>query len=98
MLTKQFILENLHQVLPDLRLLGVKNVGLYGSYVRGEQKEGSDIDILVDVDYDKFIFNRFNEACDILEGLFRGEKVSIVTKGGLNKFMTSNILKEVQYA
>ncbi len=98
MLTGQSILNMLHQSLPDLQLLGVKQVGLYGSYVRGEQHAQSDIDILVDVDYDKFAFSRYAEACDLLEGLFAGTKVSIVTKGGLNKMIGPNILKEVVYA
>lgn len=98
MLNKETILHSLHDVLPDLQLLGIKQVGVYGSYARNEQKPQSDIDILVDVDYDHFLFSRYLEACDLVEGLFQGEKVSIVTKESLNKFLAPKILKEVVYA
>jgi hypothetical protein len=44
---------NLNQIKktirPILKKEGVKRAGLFGSYVRGEQKKDSDIDILVEV-------------------------------------------------
>lgn len=92
------ILNILKQSRHDLELLGVKRIGVYGSYARNEQNKDSDIDILLELDYDQFSFNRFNEACDLIDELFEGEKVSIVTKAGLNTALAPRILNEAIYA
>jgi hypothetical protein len=47
--TKSEILKILKEELPYIReKFHVKSIGLFGSYVRGEQEEGSDIDMLVE--------------------------------------------------
>lgn len=35
-------------IVKTLKKYGIKKAGIFGSYVRGEQKKGSDIDILVE--------------------------------------------------
>ena len=35
-------------IVATLKKHGIKRAGIFGSYVRGEQKKGSDIDILID--------------------------------------------------
>ena len=47
-MTKQYIVEQLKQHKPELEKFGVSKIGLFGSYVRGEQSTTSDIDILID--------------------------------------------------
>ena len=43
-------MENMKEkIIPLLRAYGVKKAGIFGSYARGEQKENSDIDILVKI-------------------------------------------------
>ena len=37
-------------ILPILKKYGVKKAGVFGSVVRGEETEGSDIDILVEIE------------------------------------------------
>ena len=40
---------------------GVKEIGIFGSFVRGEAKEDSDVDVLVEfegMDFEKFVKNR----------------------------------------
>lgn len=37
------------KIIPLLKEYGVKKAGIFGSYARGEQKENSDIDILVEI-------------------------------------------------
>lgn len=46
-LNKTSVLETLKDVKPKLVELGVNKVGLFGSYVRNEENEESDIDILI---------------------------------------------------
>lgn len=56
-------------------------VRLFGSAARGEDKPGSDIDLLVDFDQDSSLFDLMRMARE-LEALF-GRAVDIVSAGGL---------------
>jgi len=51
MKTKEEVLRILHREKPELaRRYGVKRLALFGSYARDDQREDSDVDILVEVD------------------------------------------------
>lgn len=51
MKTKEEVLRILRQEKPELvRRYGVKRLALFGSYARDDQREDSDVDILVEVD------------------------------------------------
>jgi len=76
---------------------GVREIGLFGSYVRNEAKEDSDIDLLVDIQKDKKTFNNFISLNYYLEELF-GKKVELVTTQSLSPFIGPHILKTVEYA
>jgi len=69
----------------------------FGSYVRGDQSDTSDIDILVDFDPALENFDNYLAVCDILERVFKNERIEIVTKNGLSPYIGPKILKEVQY-
>ena len=71
---------------------GVRRIGVFGSYVRGEQGEKSDIDILVE--FDKPTFDNFINLSLYLEELF-GRKVDLVTIKGLSPYISPIIEKEV---
>ncbi|MGE5341792.1 MAG: nucleotidyltransferase family protein [Candidatus Omnitrophota bacterium] len=74
----------------------VSEIGVFGSYVRGEQREDSDIDILVS--FQKPIgFIKFMRLEFYLSDLF-GKKVDLVTKDSLKPYIGSAILRETQYA
>ena len=47
MTTKDYILASIKSYKPELLRFGIINVGLYGSYLKGEQSDNSDIDINV---------------------------------------------------
>lgn len=50
MKTREEILSILQERKPDLvKRSGLKRLGLFGSFARGENKENSDVDILVEV-------------------------------------------------
>jgi len=55
----------------------VKTVYLFGSYARGEAKEDSDVDLLVDLDYDKKIGLEFMRWWLTLEKKFK-KKIDLV--------------------
>ena len=71
---------------------GVRRIGVFGSYVRGEQKIHSDIDILVE--FETPTFDNFMDLSFFLENLF-GKKVDLVTISGLSPYIGPVIKKEV---
>jgi len=98
MTSKEFILSEMKQQKRELQNLGIVRIGLFGSYVREEQTEKSDIDILLEFEPEKENFDNYMTVYDILENLFSNEKVEIVTKNGLSPYIGPQILKEVIYA
>ena len=80
-----------------IKSLGVSTIGLFGSYVRGEQKKTSDIDILVTLKRDRITFNNYMNFCFFMDDIFKEKKVTIVTKKGLSPYIAPYILKEVEY-
>lgn len=97
MLSTQEILKRLQGLKKVLVQYGVSKVGLFGSSVRGEAGGDSDIDILVDFDGDNETYQNFIAACEVLENGLSGQRVDVVTVGGLSPFIGPHILKEVVY-
>jgi hypothetical protein len=77
-----------------LKKYRVKSISLFGSYVRNEQKEESDIDFLVDFQEGATLFD-FVELQDSLSELL-AKNVSIVSRRGLSKYIGPYILKEAE--
>ena len=77
------------------RKYGVKEIGVFGSYARGEQGKDSDIDILVE--FSKPIgFFKFLELEEYLEKLL-GVKVDLVSKKALKPRIGECIMREVVF-
>jgi len=74
---------------------GLKEIGIFGSYVRGEQNEESDLDILVELEK-PVGFVRFLKLENALSQLL-GVRVEIVTKKALKPHIGKRILQEVRY-
>ena len=77
--------------------LGIKDIGLFGSYARNDQSEKSDIDILIDFDPEMENYDNYMAVYDIFESIFKNERIEIVTKNGLSPYIGPKILKEVMY-
>ncbi|MEO0091987.1 MAG: nucleotidyltransferase family protein [candidate division WOR-3 bacterium] len=71
----------------------VKEIGLFGSYLRGAQKATSDIDVLVDFKEGADLFSLVGLAIFLEEKL--GVKVDVVPKRALRKELREQVLKEV---
>jgi uncharacterized protein len=95
--TKQDVLDTLHQNRSRLRSFGLRRIGLFGSFVRGEQRPESDIDLLVEFEPDKKTFDAFMELSFFLEELLQ-HRVELVTVESLSPYIGPHILKEVEYA
>jgi uncharacterized protein len=78
MKTKEEVLRILQQQKPELaRRYGVKRLALFGSYARDDQREESDVDILVEVD--PSIGLDFVELAERIEGAL-GVRAEVVSR------------------
>jgi predicted nucleotidyltransferase len=71
----------------------VREMGLFGSFARGEQGESSDIDILVDFENTADLFDLVGLALFLEEKL--GRKVDVVTKNALRVEIRESVFSEV---
>lgn len=74
---------------------GVKEIGIFGSYVRTEQKRESDIDILIEFKPDARISLLDFVALENYISDLLGTKVDLVEKSALKPRIGKHILKEV---
>ncbi len=88
------VLKTLHKLKPELQThYFVKEIGLFGSVLRGDQTRISDIDILVE--FSKPVgFFKFLELEEYL-GTILGGKVDLVSKKALKPRIGQQILSEV---
>lgn len=87
------IIKKIKPILQDK--FNVKNIGVFGSYIREEQRNESDIDILVEF-YVPIGFFAFFDLEKYLEERL-GSEVDLVTKNALKPGIGQQILKEVSY-
>jgi len=74
---------------------GLKDIGIFGSYIRGEQVAESDLDILVELEK-PIGFVKFMKLERALSEIL-GVQVEIVTKKALKPHIGKRILQEVRY-
>ena len=93
---KEEILSFLQQHQDAFRKLGVRQLGLFGSFVRGEEGDDSDIDILVEFEPGRKTFDNFIQLAFLLEQLLE-RRVELVTPESLSPYLGPYILCEVEY-
>jgi len=74
-----------------------QRIGVFGSFARGEEREGSDIDVLIELEDKYETFDNFMDLKFFLEDLFN-RKVDLVTVEALRPQLKDDILREVVYA
>jgi predicted nucleotidyltransferase len=72
---------------------GVKRIGLFGSFARGNPRSDSDVDILVE--FERPVGFKFMEFADHLEQVL-GRKVDILTPAGLRSIRVKQIAREIE--
>lgn len=75
----------------------ITEIGVFGSYVRGEQREDSDIDVLVEFEKGYKTFDNYMELKFFLEEILTS-KIDLVIKTAIRDEIKQNILSEVTYA
>ena len=88
------ILDTLQAHLPERRQrYGVRSLGVFGSYVHGEQRRRSDLDLLVEFDGRPLTLFKFVEIENYLSDLL-DVKVDLVEKTALKPAIGRHILEE----
>lgn len=80
------------KIVPILKRYDVKRAALFGSFVRGEQREDSDIDILVEFKDGKSLLDLAGLKIELEEAL--GRKVDVLTYNSLHPLLRDKILQE----
>jgi len=94
--TKSGVLARLREHESEIRAFGASRIGLFGSFVRGEHKVGSDVDLLVEFEPGRKNFDNFMGLSFFLEELL-GRKVELVTPESLSPFIGPRIMEEAEY-
>jgi len=92
-LTKQELEKKLAAHRLELRKMGVVSLAVFGSIVRNESTQRSDIDLLVDLDRDVGLFQLF-EIQHRLEEIIGVAKVDLIQKGAIHPALREQILSE----
>lgn len=101
-MTKDDIKEILVKHKSLLKKHNVKSIALFGSFVRGEMKSQSDIDLLVEFDKTSFgknyngYFDNYTSLLFSLEEIF-GRKIDLLTADMISPYIKPYILKEAEY-
>ena len=94
-LTAEYVLRELEKHADELRAFGVKRIGIFGSVARGEAREDSDLDLLVDLE--QHTLDAYFDTKFFLEDLF-GCNVDLVERGALKARFEPAVLVELKHA
>lgn len=81
-----------NKVLPILKHAGVKRSSLFGSYVRGDQTKGSDVDMLVELPDGKSLLDLVRLQRQLTETL--GKKVDLITYNSIHPLLKNYIERD----
>lgn len=73
---------------------GAMNVRVFGSVVRGEDTETSDVDFLVDMQEGRSLLDLVGLQQDLEQ--FLGQRIDVLTERGLNRYLKDRILAEAR--
>jgi len=75
---------------------GVRRLGIFGSFARGNADETSDVDVLVTFDPKARTFDNLYSVGEALEQAFQ-RKIDLVTEDSLSPYLGAKIRGEVRY-
>lgn len=95
-LQKSTLLSLLEQNREKIQGYGVAKLGMFGSFVRNEQRPESDVDLLVAFMPGRKSFDNFMKLSFFLEELL-GRPVELVTSEALSPYIGPRIMDTVEY-
>jgi predicted nucleotidyltransferase len=93
---KQQIISLLESRKIEIRKLGAERLGLFGSFVRGEQKDTSDIDLVVEFESGMKTYRNLLDLAELLEYTLQ-KKVDLLTWEGMASFVQREAKNDIEY-
>ena len=94
-MNKEEILKRIRENKDKTKSFRVKRIGIFGSAVREEMTEKSDIDVVVEFERGKATFKNVCGLVDFLEELF-GREVDILTPDGIDSIRIKHVREEIK--
>ena len=94
--TKAEVITFIQNESETIKGFGVTKIGLFGSYVRGQQRKDSTIDLLVEYGSGQSTFKNFTGLACFFEDEF-GRMAAPTTTDSLDPHIAQNVLIEVEY-
>ena len=94
--TKSNVLHLIEQRSQDIHAMGVRRLGLFGSFGRHEQNNESDVDLLIEFEAGRKNYAAFMRLANLLEETL-GRPVDLLTLESLSPHIGPKILSEVEY-
>ncbi|MBN1665861.1 MAG: nucleotidyltransferase family protein [Anaerolineales bacterium] len=94
--SKDQLLSLLRANQRDIRNFGIRRLGLFGSFVREQQRRDSDVDVLIEFEPGQKTYDNFIKLAFFLEELL-GRRVELITTDALSPYIGPHILEEVEY-
>ena len=92
---RSHVIKRLEKAVPGIRAtFGVKRIGIFGSFARGDETRNSDVDVLVELADGYATLRNFIGLADYLEDLFK-RKVDLITVEGIDKYIRPRVESEV---
>ena len=92
--------QDVHQIIKShglsIQQLGAERLAIFGSFARGEQKESSDIDLIVEFRPGMKTYRNFLTLADLLEEILQ-TKVDLLTWEGMAGFVQREAKKDIEY-
>lgn len=80
----------------EILVYGIERIGLFGSFVRNQAHEKSDIDFVVEFKQGQKNYDNFIGLAYYLEDLL-GRKIELLTPKSMSPYIGPEIMKEVEY-
>lgn len=80
-----------------IKRFGVREIGVFGSFARGDQEATSDVDVLVELAPGHETFRDYMDLLFYLEDIF-GRKVDLVMRDTVKPIIRNRVLSETVYA
>ena len=88
------VIQLLRRSLPELKdRFSVSKIGVFGSYVKGNQSDNSDLDIYIE--FDRVPGLEFMELTELLENIVQ-KKVDLLTPSGLKSIRNNRIRNDIE--
>ncbi|WXG44625.1 MAG: nucleotidyltransferase family protein [Promethearchaeati archaeon SRVP18_Atabeyarchaeia-1] len=86
--------ELFHRITRFLERQGAKRIAIFGSYVRGEEKPESDIDVIVEFSETKSLLELVRIERELSEAL--GTKVDLLTEKSISPYLIDAVKREME--